>query len=121
LGTPNYCRSKGQKGFTLFRSEAEYVAMSEAVKEIRFVYYLLVSLGISVKLPIIVRTDNICCNIHVRKSFLRSSYQTYDSRNHFIREHVEDSFIKIIFVRTNENDADIFIKNVNRKDMRIML
>jgi hypothetical protein len=35
------------------------MAMSEAVKEIRFVYYLLVSLVISVKLPIIVRTENI--------------------------------------------------------------
>ena len=40
-------------------SEAKYVAMSEAVKEIRFVYYVLESLGISVKLPITVRTDNI--------------------------------------------------------------
>ena len=39
-------------------SEAEYVAMSEPVKEIRFMYCLLESLEISVKLPIIVRTDN---------------------------------------------------------------
>jgi hypothetical protein len=28
---------------------------------------------------------------------------------------VEDGFIKIIFVRTNENDADIFTKNVNKE------
>ena len=35
------------------------MAMSEAVKEIRFVYYLLESLGILVKLPIIVRTGKI--------------------------------------------------------------
>jgi hypothetical protein len=33
--------------------------ISEAVKEIRFVYYILVSLGISFKLSIIVRIDNI--------------------------------------------------------------
>ena len=26
---------------------------------------------------------------------------------------VEDGFIKNIFVRTNDNDADIFTKNVN--------
>jgi hypothetical protein len=30
----------------LSMSEAEYVAMTEAVKEIRYIYYLLVSLGI---------------------------------------------------------------------------
>ena len=59
LGVPICCRSKGQKGATLSRSEAEYVAMSEAVKDIRFIYYLLESLGISVTLPIVVRTDNI--------------------------------------------------------------
>jgi hypothetical protein len=38
LGVPICWRSKGQKGVTLSSSEAEYVAMSEAVKEIRFVY-----------------------------------------------------------------------------------
>jgi hypothetical protein len=58
-GVPICWRSKGQKGVSLSIIEAEYVAMSEAVKEIRFVYYLLESLGISVKLPITVRIDNI--------------------------------------------------------------
>jgi hypothetical protein len=32
-------RSKAQKRVTLSRSEAEYVAMSEAVKEVKFIYY----------------------------------------------------------------------------------
>jgi hypothetical protein len=33
-GVPICWRSKGQKGVTLFSSEAEYVAISEAVKEL---------------------------------------------------------------------------------------
>jgi hypothetical protein len=33
--------------------------MSEAVKEIRFIYYFLRSMFIEVKLPIIVRCDNV--------------------------------------------------------------
>ena len=40
-------------------SEAEYVAILEAVKEIRFIFYLLTSMFIEVKLPIIVRCDNV--------------------------------------------------------------
>ena len=36
-----------------------------------------------------------------------------DIRYHFVREFVEDGFIKIIFVKTADNDADIFTKNVN--------
>ena len=39
LGAPICWRSKGQKGVTLYNSEAEYVAMSEAVKEIRFIFF----------------------------------------------------------------------------------
>jgi hypothetical protein len=41
---------------TLSSSEAEYVAMSEAVKEIKFIYYLLREIGIEVNLPITVKT-----------------------------------------------------------------
>jgi hypothetical protein len=54
LGVPICWRSKGQKGVTLSSSEAEYVAISEAVKEIRFIYCLLESIGMNVKLPIVV-------------------------------------------------------------------
>ena len=46
LGVPICWRSKGQQVVTLSSNEAEYVAMSEAVKEIRFAYFLE-SLGIS--------------------------------------------------------------------------
>jgi hypothetical protein len=68
--------------------------MSEAVKDIRFVYYLVVSLGISIKLPILVRTDkigaifmseNLSSGIHTRH---------IDIRYHFIREQVEDGLIQ---------------------------
>jgi hypothetical protein len=107
LGTPICWRSKGQKGVTLSSSEAEYVAMSEAVKEIRFVYYPVVSLGISVKLPMIVITDNIGAIFMAENPFSGVRTRHIDTRYHFIREHVEDGFIKIIFVKTNDNDADI--------------
>jgi hypothetical protein len=59
LGVPNCWRSKGLKGVTLSSSEAEYVAIPEAVKEIRFIYYLLESIGMNVTLPIVVRCDNV--------------------------------------------------------------
>ena len=35
-----------------------------------------------------------------------------DTRYHFVREFVEEGFIKIIFVRTKENRSDGFTKNV---------
>jgi hypothetical protein len=91
------------------------VNMSEAVKEIRFVYYRLVSLGISVELPMIVRKDNISSMFMAENPSLGVRTRHIDTRCHFIREHVEDSFITIIFVKTIENDVDIFVKNVNKE------
>jgi hypothetical protein len=43
-----------------------------------------------------------------------------DTWYYFICDHEEDGFIKIIFVRKNENNTNIFTGNVN-KDLRILL
>ena len=58
LDVPIFWTPKGQQGVTLSRSEAEYVSISEAIKEIRFIFYFLESLGASVRLPIVVRKCN---------------------------------------------------------------
>jgi hypothetical protein len=50
---------KSQKGVTLSSTEVKYVAISDAVKELKFIYYLLSDLHIKVNLPIVVKTDNI--------------------------------------------------------------
>jgi hypothetical protein len=44
---------------TSLSTEAEYVAIFKAVKELKFIYYLLSDLHIKVNLPIVVKTDNI--------------------------------------------------------------
>jgi hypothetical protein len=46
-------------GGTLSSSKAEYIATSEVVKEIKFIYYLLREIGIEVNLPITVKMDNV--------------------------------------------------------------
>jgi len=54
LGVPIVWKSTSQKSVTLSSSEAEFVALSEAVKEIKFVVQVLELIGVKVKLPIIV-------------------------------------------------------------------
>jgi hypothetical protein len=115
LSVPICWRSKSQKGVTLLRTEAEYVAISEAIKELKFIYYLLSDLHIKVNLPIVVKTDNIgaiCMSENASTGF-RTRH--VDTRYHFVREFIEDGFIKIEFVRSVENDSDIFSKNVNQE------
>jgi plasmid maintenance system killer protein len=41
--------------------------------------------------------------------------QHVDTRYHFVQEFIKDVFIKIEFVRSAENDSDLFTKNVNQE------
>ena len=51
-GVPIACKRKRMKSVVLSNTEAEYVAVSEVVKEIKFLYQCLRSLKIKVPLPI---------------------------------------------------------------------
>ena len=115
MNVPVCWRSKAQRGVTLLSSEAEYVAISEAVKEIKFIYYLLQGIGIEIELPIIVKTDNIGAMFMAQNDSSGVRTRHVDTRYHYIRENVEDGIIKIEFVRSIDNDSDIFTKNVNQE------
>ena len=110
-GVPICWKSKAQRSVTLSSTEAEFVALSEAAKEIKFIVQVMWSLNMSVELPVVVRVDNVGA-IYLANN-LNTSQRTkhIDVRYNYVREFVEDDFIKIYFVRTDENDADIFTKN----------
>ena len=74
--------------------------------------YLLLSMGIEVKLPIVIRVDNIGAIFMSNNVTVSPRTKHVDVRYHFVREFVYDGFIKIIFVRSEENDADLFNKNL---------
>jgi hypothetical protein len=115
LGAPICWRSKGQKSLTLSSSETEDAAMSEADKEIRFIYFLLKGMEVDVKLPIVVGCDNVGAIFMAENSSSGIRTRHIDTRYHFVREHVEDRLIKIVFVKLSINDADMFMKNVGKE------
>ena len=98
LGVPISWQSKGQRSVTLSSSEAEYVALSEAAKEVKFVAQVMMSMGIPVKSPIIVRVDNVGAIFMSENVTTSPRTKHVDIRYHFVREYVEDGFIEIIFV-----------------------
>ena len=58
-GIPIAWRSKGMKSVVLSTTEAEYMALSEVVKELKFIEQLLQTMNITVELPLTVHVDNI--------------------------------------------------------------
>ena len=59
LVVPVSLQSKSQKSVLLSGSEAEYIALSKAVKEGMFFLHLLRSTKISIKLQVMVRVDKL--------------------------------------------------------------
>jgi sulfatase maturation enzyme AslB (radical SAM superfamily) len=115
MNVPVCWRSKSQKGVTLSSPEAEYVAMSEAVKEVTFIYYLLCDIGIEVKLLIIVKTDNVGAMFMAQYSSSGVRTRHVDTWYHFVRENLDDGIIKIEFIKSVENQSDIFTKSVTQE------
>ena len=88
-------------------------------KEIKFVYQVLVSLGIKVKLPIIVRVDNLGAIFMSENISVLQRTKHVDVRFRFVQQFTMEGSIKVIFMRTDENDADLFTKNLNGEKYKL--
>ena len=111
-GVPICWRSKAQRSITLSSSEAEWIALSEATKEVMFVLQLLESMHIRVQLPITVRVDNIGAIWMSQNVNTSSRTKHVDIRTKYVNEYCEDGVLKIIFVKSVDNDSDIMTKNL---------
>jgi hypothetical protein len=100
----------------LSSTEAEYYATSEIAKEVIFAKNLLEEMGIQLQFPINIKCDNVGA-IYLANNHCNSQRTNHiDTRQHFVREWVEDEILKIIFTPTLNNTADIFTKNTSEED-----
>ena len=106
--------SRSQKCTTLSSSEAEYVAIGEIVKEILYIIQIMEFLKMTVTLPVVVHVDNIGA-IYMSHNAISRRTKHIDTRFHLVREHIEDGILKIQFVRSCKNTADIFTKNTSEE------
>ena len=104
-------RSKGMNSVVLSTTEAEYMALSEDVKELKFIVQLLKTMNIEVELPIAVYVDNVGAIWLLNKQTTSDRTKHIDIRTSFVKEYQEDGNIIIKFVKSEENEADIFTKN----------
>ena len=107
-------KSRGQKTVTLSSSEAEYVAVSEVCTEILFIKTITDFLGLEISLPITVLCDNIGAIYIANNPKNNGRTKHINVKYHFIREYVVDGTVQINFVRSEDNLADPFTKNVGR-------
>ena len=70
-------------------------------------------LDVKVELPVKVFVDTIGA-IFLAENCVTKRTKHIDTRYHVIREHVSDGIVKIVFVRLEDNVADVFTKNVTQ-------
>ena len=109
-GIPIAWRSKGMKSVVLSTTDAEYMALSEVVKELEFIVQLQ-TMNIEVELPITVYVDNVGAIWLSNNRTTSDRTKHIDIRTFFVKEYQGDGKIIIKFVKSENNEADIFTKN----------
>ena len=79
-----------------------------------FVKTILTFLGVTVVLPIIVNCDNVGAIFLAYNAKTSARTKHVDIKYHYVREYVTEGVVAIKFVRSEENDSDIYTKNTNR-------
>ena len=113
-GNSIYCKSKKQNIVTKSSTEAEYVALSACVSEIKVIRELLKEFEIEIKEPIRIYEDNSgAISISKFGNFTKNS-KYIETHHHFVNENYLEGIINVIKIESEENTADIFTKSIGR-------
>ncbi|KAJ1573232.1 hypothetical protein NDA15_001938 [Ustilago hordei] len=102
-----------------YREEAhrEFIAATEATREVLFLKQLLRSIGIATGTPT-VYSDNTGC-IQVSKDPAQHwKLKHIDTKYHFVRNNVQEGRVQIKYVDTTRNLADVLTKPIGRQAMQ---
>ena len=104
------CKPRKQKCVTKASTYAEYLALSEAVSEIKFVIELIKFFNIELYDPVKIYEDNSgAISIATYGNFTKNT-KHIEIHYHFVHEDVKEKLIEICKIDTNENIADVFAK-----------
>ena len=101
------------KCVVLSTTEADYMALSEVAKELKFIVQLLQTINITLELPITVHVDNVGAIWLSNNRNTGDRTKHIDIRTAFVKEYQEDGKLIIKFVKSEDNEADIFTKNTS--------
>nr|GEY22028.1 copia protein [Tanacetum cinerariifolium] len=112
--------SKKQKSTAISSTEAEYISLSGCCSQILWIRSQITDYGFQFnKIPLYCDNKSVialCCN-NVQHSRAKHIYVRY----HFIKEQVENGIVKLYFVWTEYQLADIFTKPFPRERFNFLI
>jgi hypothetical protein len=112
-GCPIAWASKKQTFVAQSTCESEYVGMSEALRELRWIHQLLQELSINVTTPILYG-DNHSSIMIASNTRMDHRIKSIDIKYHFIKDEVHVKHVTLQPVSSEDNLADIFTKPLAR-------
>ena len=103
-----YWKSKKQNIITKSSTEAEYVAFSLCVSEIKLIRELLKDFEIEIKKPICIHEDNAGAISISKYGNLTKNSKYIETHYHFVNENYLEGIINISKIDSEKNPADIF-------------
>ena len=100
---------KKQACVALSTAEAEYIAAGSCCTQILWLKQQLSDYGLDLRC-ISIRCDNTSAINLTKNPIMHSRTKHIDIRHHFLRDHVQKSEVKLEFVDTHDQLADIFTK-----------
>ena len=106
--------SSKQRVVALSSSEAEYVAMTDAMKEANFLRQLLADMTNSERQVVRLYADNQSAIKLSENPCHHKRSKHIDIRYHFIRSEIADNIVNVEYIPTNDNVADMFTKPLSK-------
>jgi hypothetical protein len=103
-------QTKKQSTVALSSTEAEYMAISDVIKEVIWIRILLTELDLQIETPTIIYVDNQSAIKISENDTAHDRTKHIDIRHFFIRDLIESGEVKLVWVRTEDQLADIFTK-----------
>jgi hypothetical protein len=113
-GAPVDWQSKRQPTIAHSTAEAEYMAANAAAKRIAATQNLLGELGYTRYEPTVLYCDNQAAIALASNQMTSHLTRHMNLRYHYVREEVERYHIKLLFVKSEEQHADIMTKQVKQ-------
>ena len=111
-GGPISWKSRRQDNVSLFTSEAEFVAASQAGQEVIYLRETLRDFGYQQTKPTEIYEDNLACVAMSENPVRRKFSRHIDIRRYFVRELVKAGYVKLIPLRTHKMVADALTKSL---------
>ena len=109
-GCPIMWSTKSTTMVCLSTAEAEFVAATEACKDVSWVRNLLSELGLALTSPSTVHEDNQACIRMVANHVVSGRNRHFCTKMAWLRQLVASGEVKFAYIPSNDNVADHFTK-----------